>query len=187
VGVLRGLGRSDEAEVPARKALAIRESAFGTESKEAGSAYHCLAEVLTDMQRYRTFWKESMSHSRHCCACHCVVLSCRSCGFRVISQPICRYEEAEEACRNAVEIWEEKSGPATSVTCSSLELLAKIMRSTDRLGTPPSESLPPWAHSMAVTRLAKLPYPSALTEVVLQMRRSRCCGAACSSVRDARQ
>ena len=51
-GVLRGLGRSDEAQVPARRALAIRESAFGTESKEAASAYHCLAEVLTDMQRY---------------------------------------------------------------------------------------------------------------------------------------
>ena len=52
-GVLRGLGRSDEAEVPARRALAIRENAFGTESKEAAFAYHCLAEVLTDMERYR--------------------------------------------------------------------------------------------------------------------------------------
>ena len=48
-----------------------------------------------------------------------------------------RYEEAEEACRNAVEIWEEKSGPTTPATCSGLELLAKIMRSTERVGGQP--------------------------------------------------
>jgi hypothetical protein len=46
-----------------------------------------------------------------------------------------RYEDAEEACRNAVEIWDEKSGPTASVTSSSLELLAKIMRGTARYGT----------------------------------------------------
>jgi len=52
-----------------------------------------------------------------------------------ICHHFCRYEDAEEACRNAVEIWEEKSGPTASVTSGSLELLAKIMRGTARYGT----------------------------------------------------
>lgn len=48
-----------------------------------------------------------------------------------------RFEEAEEACRNAVEVWESLFGPASPVTAASLELLANIMRDTDRLGKPP--------------------------------------------------
>ena len=40
-----------DAEQLARKALAIREASFGTESKESASAYHCLAEVLADTGR----------------------------------------------------------------------------------------------------------------------------------------
>lgn len=51
IGILRGLGRSKEAEQLARKVLAIREASFGTESRESASAYHCLAEVLADIDR----------------------------------------------------------------------------------------------------------------------------------------
>ena len=56
VGILRSLGRPEEAEQPARKALAIREAAFGTESKEAASAYHCMAETLADLRRQAQPW-----------------------------------------------------------------------------------------------------------------------------------
>ena len=57
VGILRSLGRPEEAEQPARKALAIREAAFGTESKEAASAYHCMAEILADLRRQAQLWE----------------------------------------------------------------------------------------------------------------------------------
>lgn len=46
----------------------------------------------------------------------------------------CRFEEAEEACRNAIEIAENLFGVASPATATSLELLARIMRETDRLG-----------------------------------------------------
>ncbi len=75
-------------------------------------------------------------------------------GLHVIATLItCRYEEAEEACRNAVEIWEEKSGPATAVTCTSLELLAKIMRATGRTGETSSlHSSHPVVQAVALRR-----------------------------------
>lgn len=51
IGILRGLGRSKDAEQLARKVLAIREESFSSESKESASAYHGLAEVLADCER----------------------------------------------------------------------------------------------------------------------------------------
>ncbi len=49
-----------------------------------------------------------------------------------------RFDDAEEACRNAIEIWEEAFGPASPVTTTSLELLANIMRDTGRPGALPA-------------------------------------------------
>ena len=46
----------------------------------------------------------------------------------------CRFDDAEEACRNAIEVLEEAFGPASPVTTTSLELLANIMRDTGRAG-----------------------------------------------------
>ena len=47
----------------------------------------------------------------------------------------CRFDDAEEACRNAIEVLEETFGPASPVTTTSMELLANIMRDTGRAGT----------------------------------------------------
>lgn len=50
----------------------------------------------------------------------------------------CRFDDAEEACRNAIEILEETFGPASPITTTPLELLANIMRDTLRAGTVPA-------------------------------------------------
>lgn len=47
---------------------------------------------------------------------------------------MCRFDDGEEACRNAIEIWEEAFGVASPMTATSLELLANIMRDTGRFG-----------------------------------------------------
>lgn len=50
-GVLRSLGQPAQAEKYARQALSLREAAYGSESREAASAYHSLAEALLDLER----------------------------------------------------------------------------------------------------------------------------------------
>jgi hypothetical protein len=49
----RGLGKASEAEPLCRRALHIREQAYGAESPNVATALTALADVLKEMSRYR--------------------------------------------------------------------------------------------------------------------------------------
>jgi hypothetical protein len=49
----RGLGKAAEAEPLCRRALHIREQAYGAESPNVATALTALADVLKEMSRYR--------------------------------------------------------------------------------------------------------------------------------------
>ena len=49
----RGLGKAGEAEPLCRRALHIREQAYGAESPNVATALTALADVLKEMSRYR--------------------------------------------------------------------------------------------------------------------------------------
>lgn len=50
----RGLGKASEAEPLCRRALHIREQAYGAESPNVATALTALADVLKELSRYAT-------------------------------------------------------------------------------------------------------------------------------------